>query len=161
MAAFMNMPLTRSAHSKLEAELERLRGERTAHEDRFRIAREFGEPAGNDELMALREEEGIIAARLARVEEILSRAEVVDEATEGRAISIGSAVTVLDQELGRTETYIVDGAHGSMDSNVISALSPMGLALIGRERGEVVDVSLPSGRVRTLTILDVAAGHSP
>jgi transcription elongation GreA/GreB family factor len=70
-------------------------------------------------------------------------------------------VTVLEHESGRTETYIVDGAHGSMDSNVISALSPMGVALIGRERGQVVDVALPSGRVRTLTILDVAAGHSP
>jgi transcription elongation factor GreA len=155
------MPLTRTAHSKLQAELERLRNERTAHEDRFRTAREFGEPAGNDELMALREEEGILAARLARVEEILSRAEVVEEAIGGSVISIGSAVTVLDQESGRTETYIVDGAHGSMDSNVISALSPMGVALIGRERGEIINVALPSGRVRTLTILDVAAGHGP
>ena len=161
MAVNANMPLTHAAHTKLQAELERLRIERAAHEDRFRIAREFGEPAANDELMALREEEGIIIARLARVEAILSRSEVVDAATEGDVISIGSAVTVLDQASGRTETYIVDGAHGSMDSNVISALSPMGVALIGRERGEVVQVTLPRGRGRTLTILDIAAGHSP
>jgi transcription elongation factor GreA len=161
MAVSITLPLTQAAHSKLQAELERLRSERTAHEGRLRIAREFGEPAGNDELMALREDEGIIAARLARVEEILSRSEVVDETAAADIIAIGSAVTVLEHESGRTETYIVDGAHGSMDSNVISALSPMGVALIGRERGQVVDVALPSGRVRTLTILDVAAGHSP
>lgn len=131
-----SVPLTRAAYGKLEAELEQLRRERP-------------------------HEEGIIAARLARVKEILSRAHVVDEASVGSAISIGSSVTVLDQESGRTETYIVDGAHGSMDSNVITAVSPMGVALIGRERGEVVDVALPSGRVRTLTILDIAAGQGP
>jgi transcription elongation factor GreA len=161
MAVSITLPLTQAAHSKLQAELERLRSELTAHGGRLRVAREFGEPAGNDELMALREDEGIIAARLARVEEILSRSEVVDETAAADIIAIGSAVTVLEHESGRTETYIVDGAHGSMDSNVISALSPMGVALIGRERGQVVDVALPSGRVRTLTILDVAAGHSP
>jgi transcription elongation factor GreA len=161
MAVSINMPLTRAAYSKLQAELDQLRSERAAHEDRFRTAREFGDPSANDELMALREEEAITVARQARLEEILSRAEVVDEAVEGDVIAIGSAVTVLDQGSGRTETYIVDGAHGSMDSNVISALSPMGVALIGRERGEIVDVVLPRGRARTLTILDVAAGQSP
>jgi transcription elongation factor GreA len=161
MAVSMNiMPLTPSAYSKLQAELDELRRERAAHQDRFRIAREFGEPAGNDELMALREEEGIIVARLARIEEILSRAEVVDAPAAADVVSIGSVVTVLDQESGRTESYIVDGAHGSMDSNVLSAVSPMGVALIGRARGEVAEVVLPSGRVRTLTILDVAA-HGP
>jgi transcription elongation factor GreA len=138
MAVSINMPLTRAAYSKLQSELEQLRSERAAPE-----------------------EEAIAAARKARLEEILSRAEVVDEAAEADVVSIGSAVTVLDQESGRTETYIVDGAHGSMDSNVITAVSPMGVALIGRERGEVVDVALPSGRSRTLTILDVAVAHDP
>jgi transcription elongation GreA/GreB family factor len=65
-------------------------------------------------------------------------------------------VTLLDQESGRTETYLIDGAHGSMESNVITAVSPMGTALIGRERGAVVHVELPSGRFRTFTIVDVA-----
>jgi transcription elongation factor GreA len=157
--ALQDVPLTRAAYQKLHAELEQLRSERTAHESRLRIAREFGDPSANDELMALREEEAITVARMARVEEILSRAEVIDEAAADDIISIGSAVTVLDHGSGRTETYIVDGAHGSMDPNVISALAPMGVALIGRERGQVAEVLLPNGRVRTLTILDVAVAH--
>jgi transcription elongation factor GreA len=151
------LPLTRPAYRKLQDQLEELRLEREAHGDRLRSAREFGEPSGNDELMAVREDEPIIEARLARVEEILARAEVVDGAAEGGVVGIGSAVTVLDQESGRTETYIVDGAHGSLDSNVISALSPTGVAVIGRARGDVVRVHLPRGRVRALTILDIAA----
>jgi transcription elongation factor GreA len=105
--------------------------------------------------MALREEEAVIEARLVRLEEILSRAQVIEESGDGDAVAIGNQVTLLDQQSGRTETYRIDGAHGSLDSNVISALSPMGAALIGRDRGAVVDVELPSGRVRTFTVLEV------
>lgn len=150
------IPLTADAYRRLEAELERLRAERRDHADRLRGAREFGEPGGNDELMAIREEEPIVQARLARIEEILAQAYVVEDSADGRTVAIGSQVTLLDQKSGRTESYLIDGAHGSMDSNVISALSPMGMTLIGNERGAVVHVGLPSGRVRTFTILDVA-----
>jgi transcription elongation factor GreA len=150
------LPLTPEAHQRLQVELTRLRDERHAHAERLRSAREFGEEGGNDEVMAIREEEAVIEARLMRLEEILSRAHVVDESRDGDAVAIGSHVTLLDQESGRTESYLIDGAHGSMDSNVISALSPMGVALIGSERGQVVHVELPNGRVRTFTVLDVA-----
>ena len=150
------LPLTPEAHERLQSELERLREERHGHAERLRSAREFGGEAGNDEVMAIREEEAVIEARLLRLERILSRAHVVDEPGGGGVVAIGSHVTLLDQESGRTQSYLIDGAHGSMDPNVISALSPMGLALIGSERGAVVHVELPNGRVRTFTILDVA-----
>jgi transcription elongation factor GreA len=150
------IPLTADAYRRLELERERLRGELRDHTERLRGAREFGEPGGNDELMAIREEEPIIRARLARLDEILAHGHIVEDSADGRTVAIGSQVTLLDQESGRTESYLVDGAHGSIDSNVISALSPMGTTLIGNERGAVVHVELPSGRVRTFTILDVA-----
>jgi transcription elongation factor GreA len=150
------LPLTPDAYRKLEDELERVRAERRDHGEQLRRAREFGEPGANDELMAIREDEAITAARLARLEQILGRAEVVDDAATDGTVAIGSMVTLLEHESGRTETYVVDGAHGSLDSNVISALSPMGSALIGSARGTVVRVELPRGRMRTLTILDVA-----
>jgi transcription elongation factor GreA len=149
------LPLTPQAHERLQLEFERLRAERHEHADRLRSARAFGEEGANDEVMALREEEAVIEARLVRLEEILSRAQVIEESGDGDAVAIGNQVTLLDQQSGRTETYRIDGAHGSLDSNVISALSPMGAALIGRDRGAVVDVELPSGRVRTFTVLEV------
>jgi transcription elongation factor GreA len=151
-----SLPLTPEAYRKLEFELERVRAERRDHVDRLRGAREFGEPGANDELMAIREDEAIIEARLARLEHILGRAELVELAVLGDAVAIGSTVTVLDHNSGRTESYRIDGAHGALDSNLISALSPMGRALIGSTRGAVVRVELPRGRARTLTVLDVA-----
>src|SRR4051812_909396 len=126
-----SLPLTPQAHERLQRELERLRDERHEHAERLRSAREFGEEGGNDEVMAIREEEAVIEARLVRLEEILSRAHVVEESGDGDTVAIGSHVTLLDQESGRTESYLIDGAHGSLDSNAISALSPMGTALIG------------------------------
>jgi transcription elongation factor GreA len=151
-----SLPLTPEAYRKLEFELERVRAERRNHADRLRGAREFGEPGANDELMAIRDDEVIIEARLARLEYILERAELVENAILGDAVAIGSTVTVLDHKSGRTESYRIDGAHGALDPNVISALSPMGTALIGSPRGAVVRVELPRGRTRTLTVLEVA-----
>jgi transcription elongation factor GreA len=151
-----SLPLTPEAYRKLEFELERVRAERRNHADRLRGAREFGEPGANDELMAIRDDEAIIEARLARLEHILERAQLVENAILGDAVAIGSTVTVLDHKSGRTESYRIDGAHGALDPNVISALSPMGTALIGSPRGAVVRVELPRGRTRTLTVLEVA-----
>ena len=155
------LPLTPHAYRKLEFELESVRAERRDHADRLRGAREFGEPGANDELMAIREDELIIEARLGRLEQILERAELVEMAALGDAVAIGSTVTVLDHKSGRTESYRIDGAHGALDSNLISALSPMGTALIGSRRGAVVRVELPRGRARTLTVLDVAHQEDP
>jgi transcription elongation factor GreA len=151
------LPLTADAYRRLELELEQLRDQRRELAEGLRGTREFGEPGGNDELMAIREEALILESRIARLQGILARAHVVEEdSVRGSTVAIGSQVTLLDQESGRTESYLIDGAHGSMDSNVITAVSPMGIALIGNERGAVVHVELPRGRVRTYTILDVA-----
>lgn len=152
-----SLPLTAAAYRNIEQELERLRVERRDHVERLRAALEFGEAGANDEVAAIREDEGITHARLARLEDILARAQVVEHAPESDVVAIGSVVTVLDHASGSSSTYIVDGAHGMRESNVISALSPMGVALIGSEAGDVVSVELPRGRVRTLTVLDVAA----
>jgi transcription elongation factor GreA len=155
------LPLTPEAYRRLECELDRVRAESRDHADRLRSAREFGEPGANDELMAIREDEAIIEARLARLEQIHERAEQVEIAVLGDVVAIGSTVTVLDHSSGRTESYRIDGAHGALDPNLISALSPMGTALIGSARGALVRVELPRGRARTLTVLDVAHEGDP
>jgi transcription elongation GreA/GreB family factor len=129
-----SLPVTPATYRKLEQELDLLRLESI--------------DAGDEAPM--------IEARISRVAEILARAEIVDVKTSDGTVMIGSGVTLLDHESGRTEGYLIDGAHGELDSNLISAVSPMGTALIGSERGAIVDVELPTGRVRTFTLLDVA-----
>ena|SRR5215217_8750837 len=113
-----SLPLTPEAYRKLEFELEPVRPARCDHADWLRGAREFREPGANDELMAIREDEAIIEARLGRLEQILERAELVENAILGEAVVIESTVTVLDHRSGRTESYRIDGAHGVLDPNV-------------------------------------------
>ena len=96
-AATDELPVTAAARRALEEERDRLRGEKLRHfPERLRLAREFGDPADNDEYLAIREEEAVIDARLAQLESILSRTQIVDSADPGDTVAIGSTVTVLD-----------------------------------------------------------------
>jgi transcription elongation factor GreA len=149
------LPLTATSRHNLELELERLQLEREAHVERLRGARQYGEPSGNDELMSIREDETIIEARIARLEDILARAVIVDPARSGESITIGSAVTVRDRRSRKTSKYVIEGAHGSLEPNVISAVSPMGRALIGSHAGALVPVELPRGRMRRFEVVDI------
>src|SRR3954454_2997429 len=95
-----SLPLTAAAYRNVEQELERLRVERRDHVERLRAALEFGEAGANDEVAAIREDEGITQARLARLEDILARAQVVEHTPESDVVAIGSVVTVLDHASG-------------------------------------------------------------
>jgi transcription elongation factor GreA len=154
----MNIPMTAGAHRDLSAELARLRGEREDHTQRLRAARQSGEASNNDELMAIREDEAITEARIARLEGVLARAVIVEPTASGDAVAIGSAVTLRDRASGKSHAYVVDGAHGSLEPHLISALSPMGTALLGQRPGARVEVDLPGGRVRDYELLAVSQG---
>lgn len=158
VASRFEIPMTAEAHGDLSAELARLRGEREEHTQRLRAARQFGEGSNNDDLLAIRDDEAITEARIARLEAILSRAAIVEPAASGEAVAIGSAVTLRDPSSGKTHAYLVDGAHGSLEPHVISALSPMGAALLGQRPGARVAVDLPGGRVRDFELLAVTQG---
>lgn len=158
VAARFEIPMTAGAHRGVSAELARLRGEREEHTQRLRAARQFGEGSNNDDLLAIRDDEAITEARIARLEAILTRAVVVEPAASGEAVAIGSTVTLRDRSSGNTRAYLVDGAHGSLDPHVISALSPMGAALLGQRPGARVAVDLPGGRVRDFELVSVTQG---
>jgi transcription elongation factor GreA len=151
------LPVTAAAYEALEEERDRLRDEKL-HQfpERLRLAREFGEATGNDEYLAIREDEAVVDARLARLEDILSRARIVGPAESDDTIAIGSSVTVLDVGSGEPFDYVIDSAHAPIGRNAVSAVSPVGKALLGRRPGEVVTVELPrKGRTRELEILAV------
>lgn len=151
-------PVTTAAHQALHRELQDLRREKAQFSEQLRSVREFGETANNDEHLAIREEEAVVDARLARLEDILSRARLVDPADAHDTIAIGSSVTVLDHGAGDTFDYVIDGAHAPAMPGAVSAVSPVGRALLGRRAGEVVIVELPrKGRIRELEIVAVSA----
>jgi transcription elongation factor GreA len=151
------LPVTAAAHAALVEERDKLLDEKH-HQfpERLRMAREFGDGSNNDEYFAIREEEAIVDARLARLDDILSRARVVDPDRSEDTIAIGSSVTVLDFASGEPVDYVIDSAHAPAAPRAVSVVSPVGKALLGRRSGDVVIVDLPrKGRTRELEVLDV------
>lgn len=146
------VPVTAAARQILEQDLASLRVEQRAIPGRLRVAREFGDTANNDEHLAIREEEAVLARRIARLEDILSRATEVDHAGEDGSVTIGSTVTVVDADTRERLEYVIGSAHGVLSRGTVSALSPVGQALLGRRVGERVSVELPRGRRRELEL---------
>ncbi|MGN6871571.1 MAG: GreA/GreB family elongation factor [Solirubrobacteraceae bacterium] len=149
------VPVTAAARRALERDLASLHAERREIPARLRIAREFGDTANNDEHQAIREEEGVLAARIARLEDILGRATDVDHADVDDSVTIGTSVTVVDVDTREKLDYVIGSAHGVLSRGTVSALSPVGQALLGSRVGERVSVQLPHGRRREFKLREI------
>ena len=157
-----DLPVTAAAYRALERERESLRMEKWRFAEHLRSVREFGDTANNDEYLAIREDEAVVDARVARLEDILGRARIVDSSHAADTIAIGSSVTVLDLGAGEPFDYVIDSAHAPVAPSAVSAVSPVGRALLGRQPGEVVSVQLPrKGRTRELEIVAVRPLERP
>ena len=148
--------LTPSGYARLMAELEHLRTVRR-HEvsERLRAAREVG-VWDSPEYMAAREEQAFVEGRIATLERLLAKAEVVEvpPTTAWPTVEIGSTV-VLRDETGETERYDIVGAmEAEPAKGRISNQSPVGRALLGHRPGETVEVETPMG-TRRLTIVEI------
>jgi transcription elongation factor GreA len=154
--------MTAAGLDSLRRELERLR-ERTRLEiaQRLREARSYGEGANNDEYHAVREEQMVLEARMASLEETIARATVVDsDDTQQGVAAIGSTVWVEDLASGTTAPYRLTSAHQPIGPDAISAASPIGQALMGAAPGAVATVDLPNGRSRSVRLVDVKSDAS-
>lgn len=149
------VPVTSAARRALERELASLHAERREIPARLRIAREFGDTANNDEHQAIREDEAVLAARIARLEDILARATEVDHTDVDDSVTIGSSVTVVDVDTQEKRDYAIGSAHGALSRGTVSALSPVGQALLGRRVGDLVSVQLPHGRRRKFKLCEI------
>ena len=149
--------MTAAGLDELRTELERLRQQTRNHvEQRLREARPYGEGSNNDEYHDVREEQMVLEARLAALEDTIDRAVVVDaeHARRGTAV-IGATVTIEDLESGLTSRHRLCGAHQTLTPDAISAASPMGQALMGARAGAVAKVDLPDGRSRSVRLVAV------
>jgi transcription elongation factor GreA len=157
------VPVTAAAHAALVQERDKLIDEKLRGiPEGLRVAREFGDGTNNDDHLAIRDEEAIVDARLAKLDDILSRARIVDPTQSGDVVAIGSSVTVLDLGSREPIDYVIDSAHAPAAPHAVSAVSPVGRALLGRRPGDVVTVELPRrGRTRELEVLDVRPLGAP
>jgi transcription elongation factor GreA len=148
--------LTQADFDALVRELESLRlRQRSDHARRLRDARAFGGSSENDDLLAALEAAAVDEARLARLEELLQFASIVEDAAGNVGAGLGSTVQAVD-DAGRTSEYHLIGRRTQQSArHEITMASPVGQALRGARPGDVVHVALPTGRIRTLRVVDV------
>jgi transcription elongation factor GreA len=151
------IPMTPAGLSMLENELRQLRSvERPAVIRAIAEAREHGDLSENAEYHAARERQSFIEGRLAELEDIISRAQVLDpKSFSGNVVRFGATVTLADEDSDDEPTYTIVGAHESdIAKGLISVHSPLGRALIGKSLGDTVEVRTPSG-TKSYEIVDV------
>jgi transcription elongation factor GreA len=153
--------LTPEGLQKLKDELEDLTtAKRREVAERIKDAREYGDISENSEYDDAKNEQAMLEARIASIEEKLRSATVIsadDISTD--QVQVGSYVHVKDSETGKSVQYtIVGSAEADPAERKLSNESPIGRALIGRKKNDVVQVQLPNGKQRELKItkIDVA-----
>ncbi len=146
MASADKVPMLEEGHRKLSDELRRLKGERPEIVEAIEAARAHGDLSENAEYHAAKERQGQIEASIADLEDRLSRAMVIDPRTlSGDKVVFGATVTLLDEDDKKIRYQLVGQAEADANNGRISYNSPLGRALIGRQAGEDVEVSTPSG----------------
>lgn len=151
--------LTREGLKKYEDELHELKSvKRKEISQKIKEAREQGDLSENAEYDAAKDEQRDVEARIEELEKLLKSVEVVDvEQVDGQVakVSFGCTVKVLDKELDEEMEFTIKGASEADSLNgSISNESPLGVALIGSNRGDVVEVEAPIG-VLKYEILDI------
>jgi transcription elongation factor GreA len=151
--------LTQTGYDKLKATIEELETvKRREVADRIRAAREFGDISENSEYDDAKNEQALLESRIARLKEQLRAARVIDTTDIPKdVVSIGSKVKVKYVDDGETDEYeIVGSAEADPANNRLSNESPVGKAVLGHKKGDVVDVAAPSGSIK-LQIVSIKA----
>ncbi len=110
-------------------------------------AREHGDLSENAEYHAAKEQQGLNEARIAELEDILSRADVIDVSQlSGSNVKFGAHVTLVDEDTDEESVYqIVGEQEADVKEGRISITSPIARALIGKTVGDSVEVNTPGG----------------
>jgi transcription elongation factor GreA len=146
MATAEKVPMLEEGHRTLTDELKRWKGERPGIVEAIEEARAHGDLSENAEYHAAKERQGQVEATIADLEDRLSRAMVIDPTTlSGDKVVFGATVTLLDEDEKKVRYQLVGQTEADARVGRISYNSPLGRALIGRHKGEDVEVSTPSG----------------
>jgi transcription elongation factor GreA len=153
--------LTPEGLEELKAKIQHLSTDRRREvAERIKEAREFGDISENSEYDDAKNEQAMLEKQIAELEEKLRSATVIDKsAVSTEAVSVGTTVHVKDQKTDKSVKYMIVGSSEANPSeNKLSNESPVGKALIGRKRGDLVSVPVPRGPARKLKITKIEAG---
>ncbi|HWV87708.1 MAG TPA: transcription elongation factor GreA [Capillimicrobium sp.] len=152
--------LTPDGLQKLKDELEELSTtKRREVAARIKEAREFGDISENSEYDDAKNEQAMLEQRIAQLEERLRAATVIDAKDLGTDIvRVGSQVNVKDEDTGSSSKFTIVGSAEAKPPERLSNESPVGKALLGSKKGDVVEVVLPNGKKRRLKITKIDVG---
>ena len=146
MATMEKVPMLAEGYERLTADLKVLRAERPKIVDAIEEARAHGDLSENAEYHAAKDRQGQVEAQIAELEDKVSRAQIIDPATlSGDKIIFGATVTLLDEDDKPVRYQIVGQTEADANKGRISYSSPIARALIGRQVGDEVEVTVPSG----------------
>ena len=142
------IPMTLEGYQQLEEELKHLR--QTARPEVIKAiaeAREHGDLSENAEYHAARDRQSFIEGRVAEIEDKLARAEVIDVTKlSGDTVKFGATVTLADEDTDEETTYKIVGEHeADVKNGRIAVTSPIARAVIGKSKGDSVEVETPKG----------------
>ncbi len=150
--------MLRVTYNKLSEELEQLKSvERGVIAQIIDEARAQGDLKENAEYHAAKDKQGLMEARISDLTDVVGRAQVVDPSTLAHTrVSFGSTVQLTDQNTEEEISYtIVGGQESKPAKGLISIQSPMARILIGKEEGDEVSLTLPTGK-KTYDIEEVS-----
>ena len=143
--------LTQEGYNKLEEELNYLKTDKRSEiADRIKVALGFGDLSENSEYDEAKNAQAENEKKIAELENKLRNAKIIDEKKiDTETVQIGNIVRVLDKDLDEKVDYIIVGStEVNLAENKISNESPLGKALLGARRNQVVEVEAPAGTLK-------------
>lgn len=142
------VPMTAEGHAAMSEEIKHLKSvERPRIIKAIEEARSHGDLSENAEYHAAKEQQGWIEARVAELEDKISRADIIDiSRLSGDTVKFGARVTLVDEETDDEASYqIVGEFEADVKKGKISVSSPIARAIIGKREGDSVEVATPGG----------------
>ena len=152
------IPITAQGLEKLKNELKQLKTvERPEIIKAIAEAREHGDLSENAEYHSARDRQSFIEGRILELEDVTSRAEVIDTAKlSGETVTFGTIIRVADEDTDEEQTYTIVGPYeADISKGYISTSSPIARALIGKRVGDSAEVVAPRG-AKSYEILSIA-----
>lgn len=149
---------TEEGLKKLKAELNQLRDiERPKASQAIAEARDKGDLSENAEYDAAKEAQGMLEMRIAKLEEVVANARIIDESQlDTSKVLIHSSVQLKNMANQQTVTYkLVAQSEADLKTGKISVDSPIGKGLLGKKAGDVVEISIPNGKI-SFEIIEVS-----